>query len=346
MSLDFFTCHNGKRALDYPPQPELEPVTDTEEELDEKVDLRYEAGDAPWQGLPPEVPSGFVPITWPERPQRFVDGKDRGEIVATLRSPQGYPIPVRLSQIGAAVLREQRGHCRRIDEAVERVVTLIGDPFAWHELEGLAAALQARGLRLLLARLPKTDDPRALQDFEVMRKATQNRSNDEMAVLEESVVGRDVKIPTLVDGPLEKRSGRCNQSAPLIGVIKTQRRSYLNAQALETLYQLEMGRRTPAFLIKKKFPVVSFYLRLAGGMPSWGLVRVEVPQVFFEQVQRRQFSYIHQLAHTLYEYRCRQESYGRAPVSLHPIVRVEQSLGALFCPMNRLINNFYRIAHL
>ena len=52
------------------------------------------------------------------------------------------------------------------------------------------------------------------------------------------------------------------------------------------------------------------------------------------------------LSATLYQYRCRRDDYGRAAVSLHPIVRAEESLGALLQPMNRVISQFYRLSGL
>lgn len=347
MGLAFFVDHGAERTLIYPAQHELDPVTESEEELGQRVDLTYEVGAAVWRPISPRVEPGFRPCDWSERPRRFIDGRDIGEIIATLRSEQGYPIPVRLSQIGAAVLSEQDGHLRRTNEVVQRVVTLVGDPFPWTDLESLAVELQRHGFHLLLARLPKVDDQRALYDFEVMRKVTNNRSQREMAALEESMTGREDSVATLIDGYLEKRFGRANQNLPLIGVVKSHWRNYLDAGSMQTLYQLQPGQRTPAFLYKtEKYPVVSFYLRLAAGMPNWGLVRVELPHVFFERAREADPQYLDKLSFTLFDYRCRQESYGRQPVSLQPIVSVEQRIGALLSPPGRLTSHFYRIANL
>ena len=80
-------------------------------------------------------------------------------------------------------------------------------------------------------------------------------------------------------------------------------------------------------------------------MPTYGIVRIEVPQKWFES---RGFDsqFIDQLSQVICAYRCRESSYGRAPVSLHPIVRAEESLGALFMPTNILTNRFYRLTGL
>ena len=226
-------------------------------------------------------------------------------------------------------------------------MALVGEPFPQAELQALASSLEAHGLRLLQARLPSLKDPRARYDYQIMRKAAENCSNSEMGKLEDRLVGDEIALPTLIDGYLDRWLISNHQRAPLIGVIKSHRTNYLSAATMGVLYRLRPGQRTPAFVIATgKFPVVSFYLRLAAGIPNAGIVRVEIPKAFFEEIKQRDFAYLDQLAATLYEYRCRQQSYARAAVSLHPIVCVERLLGALFCPMSALMSEFYRIAHL
>lgn len=345
--LDFFATYGGQRTPAYPSQPELEPATETEAKLEESVEQDYELEAGQWRPLAPKIPDGFVPSRWSERPRRFIDGRDVGEIIATLWSREGFPIPVRLSQIGAVVVTEEDGRLCRSEDVVQRTVTLLGDPFPWSEIEGLAKGLQQHGLRLLLARLPKVEDPRQRHDFEFIRKVTQNRSNHEMAAIEESLIPTKEPIPTVLDRYLDKRFGSTDPRAPLIGVVKSHWENYLSAETMRVLYQLQPGERTPAFLLKgDKLPVVSFYLRLAGGMPNWGLIRVELSELFYEQASAADPLYLDKLSYTLFEYRCRQKSYGRAPVSLQPIVRAEQTLGALLCPMSRLVSSFYRITNL
>lgn len=60
-------------------------------------------------------------------------------------------------------------------------------------------------------------------------------------------------------------------------------------------------------------------------------------------VTQRGIEFINQLSRTVYEYRCRTSSYRRAAISLHPIVRAEESLGALMSPRGVLRNKFYRL---
>jgi len=186
-------------------------------------------------------------------------------------------------------------------------------------------------------------------DFEKMRKAAQNRSNDEMGVLEEAALAQRSGVPSVVDGRLEPRQGGFDPGqSPVFGVIKTHYKNYLHSMGMQLLYQLDIGQRTPVFsLPKEKLSVVSWYLRLSGGgmTPNWGIVRIEVPMQWFE-ARGRDWDFVDRLSRTIFEYRCRERSYSRAAVSLHPIVRAEESLGALFSPTSVLTNRFYRLVGL
>jgi hypothetical protein len=338
---EFLQTYGAQRVLQYPPQEEFW-NSDPDEPL--KTELDYEEVSDQWKAITPTIPTGWSPRTWADRPRRFIDGKDVGETVVVLRAPGGYPIAARLAQIGSTVMEVVDGICYRRFAIVERVVSMVVWPFPWYEIESFAAALQEREIRLLPAQKPTKG---LLYDFEVMRKAAQNRSNDEMATLEEYAVAQDNETPTVVDGRLEPRSGGFDQErSPVIGVIKTHRENYLHPLGLQLLYQLQPGQRTPAFVIPGKLEVVSWFLRLAGGMPNYGLVRIELPKKWFEQIKERDFEYIDQLSRLLYEYRCRDQSYGRSAISLHPTVRAEQSLGALFQPLPMLMSQFYRMAAL
>jgi hypothetical protein len=337
----FLQTYSAQRVQQYAPQPEFW-NSDPDEKL--KTVLDYERSSDQWAAMTPAVPAGWSPMAWEDRPRRFIDGKDVGETVITLRAPGGYPIAVRLSQIGSTVLEVVDGICYRRFAVVESVVSMVVKPFPWYEIEGFAAALQEQGLRFLPARWPTKGIP---YDFEVMRKAAQNRSNDEMATLEEYAVAQDNEVPTVVDGRLEPRSGGFDQEcSPIIGVVKTHHQNYLHPLGMQLMYQLQSGQRTPVFAIPGTLDVVSWYLRFAGGMPNYGLVRVELPQKWFEQVKGQDFGYVDQLSRLLYDYRCRDQSYGRAAISLHPTVRAEQSLAALFQPLPMLMSRFYRLAAL
>lgn len=354
MAISFFTQYDGQRSGQALPVPELREdlLPDAEESeaaAGAKIDLGLERPAEAWTPLGPDVPPGFCARDHALRPRRFVDGKDVGMVVVALRAPQGYPVPVRLSQLGAVVLCEEDGVLRRRAEIVERAVTFITHFFPWHEIEALAAALSERGLRLVQARRPAVDTPDALHDYELLRQVTQSASNNEMKQLEEGLAAQFYDdVPVVIDGRLEPRFGERSQKTAVVGVIKTHQRRYLHALGMQVLYSLRPRQRTPLFLLETaSFPVVSFYLRLAPGLPSEGFVRVELPRGYYESIPPAERpGYLGRLAETLYQYRCRQEDYGRAAVSLHPIVRAEESLGALLGPMGRLTQQFYRLTGL
>lgn len=117
-----------------------------------------------------------------------------------------------------------------------------------------------------------------------------------------------------------------------------------------TYYNLEMGQRTPAFLLEQKnITVVSWYLRLdgtAGTMPGWGIVRLEIPEKFFSQQLQRDWSYIDALSRMICEYRCKDKSYERASVSLYPIQRAEEILGATMTGGDQIVSRFYNLTQL
>jgi len=361
------------------------------------VDVEEEAPD--WKAKGTLLHPNWRARDWDERPVRFVDGKDVGDTVARLNSPSGYIIPIRLSEIGSVVMSVRDGELRREFATVERVVSMVASAFPWEEMEALATELMKHNLRLLPARAPGGELTDILED---MRKAAQNRSMDEMEVLEELAVAQDAETPTIVDGRLERRSGGLDPEnhSPVFGVIKTHRKVYLHSHGMRLLYRLAPGERTPAFFIRQpepsdapdtsealttaredsapreqdradmipqtnaappttedevvKFPVVSWYVRLSGGegmMPDYGLVRVEASLKWFiarsygsqNEVYQSGADFINQLSRTLYEYRCRESSYERSGISLHPIVRAESSLGSLFSPSGTLRSNFYRL---
>src|SRR5262249_19902955 len=188
------------------------------------VGLGYEGAPSDWAALPVWKEDGWRATEWDERPVCFIDGKDVGGTIAWVRSPGGYPIPVRLSEIGATVVRVRDGECRREHAEGERVVSMIVDPFPSDEVEAFAVALQEHDFRLLPATPPGGE---LSYEFELMRKAVQNRSNTEMGNLEEAMVARVSQEPTIIDGRLEPRRGGLDPCSSAIGVVKTIREIYL-----------------------------------------------------------------------------------------------------------------------
>ena len=245
--IGFFRQHQSHRIRAYDALPVLldDGLTLTDEE---QVDWDVEMPRDDWQ--PRDVGLAVAPPNWPLQPCRFIDGKDVGDTVAWLQSEEGYPVPVRLSQIGAIAMRVVNGELRREDDVpMERVVSMIVDLFPWDEIENLARDLRTSGFRLLPSELPL--DKSQMFDFERMRKTTQNRSNDEMIRLERQTLARVTDVATVVDGRLEPRADAFDAAtAPVIGVIKTHSRNYLHAQGWRVFYNLKPGERTPAVLLE------------------------------------------------------------------------------------------------
>jgi hypothetical protein len=396
----FMQNYGGRRLDDFEPsEPAWGDAGGNDEQPKKTVDTDVEEESPDWKAKCTLLHPNWRARDWAERPVRFIDGIDVGKTVAWLTNPSGYAIPIRLSEIGSIVVRVRDGELRRDFARVERVVSMITSAFSWEEMEALAAELMIHNLRLLSARPPGGE---LTNLFAPLCKAVQNRSMDEMAVLEELAVAQDAETPTIVDGRLEPRSGGLDPEhhSPVFGVIKTHRQVYLHSHGMRLLYKLAPGERTPAFFIRTadtssapdtsetpttaredsaaraqdatyaisqlsaaseaveeevvKFPVVSWYVRLSGGegmMPDDGLVRVEASLKWFmacgygsqNKVYQSGADFINQLSRTLYEYRCRENSYQRSAISLHPIVRAESSLRSLFSPSGMLKSSFYRL---
>jgi hypothetical protein len=347
MGLDFLRTHGANRLRGEVVQPIwLESLVEVDDAAtsQQAINHNYEEQAAEWR---PKPISPFTRDGWSGRPIRFIDGKDVGRTVAWMRDRMGFPIPIRLSEIGAVVLRDEAGTLRREpDPVVERVVTLAANQFPWDEIEGFAAALQSRGFRLLIASVEQPT-----YDFEEMNHSNRNRSRDEMVRLERQMLFRASDVPTLVDGRLDPRTGAFDPACdPVVGMIKTHSRNYLHDQGWRTYFDLEPGQRTPAFTIKTEhLEVVSWFVRLDGShgeAPNTGIVRLEIPQAFFERSTCRDFDYLDRLAGLVYAYRCRDHSYGRAAISLYPIQRAEEELAAQFLGVETLAARFYHLTEL
>lgn len=344
MGLDFLKANGARRLRAYPSQPFLLDDGFALDDPDEEERLLYDIEVNADQWAPHSVLQASPARDWQWRPKRFVDGKDVGRTVAWLQSTDGFPVPVRLSEIGACVMHDDHGALRREFSAVERVVCLMADFFPWDEVEGFARALAAHNFRLLIASRPKGG---ATFDFEPMRASTQSRSNDEMVRLERQALCRMMAEPTIVDGRIENRAGQFANSAPIVGLIKTHSRNYLHHHGWRIFYKLEPGERTPAFqLNSRNVNVITWYLRLDGArgeIPNWGIVRLELAERFFNTDLGGDWNELDRLSNLVMQYRSRDSGYERASVSIHPIQRAEQSLGALFTEANTLIQRFYHL---
>jgi hypothetical protein len=378
MEIGFFKNYGGQRVerdlpFSTPSNDDGEQADDTTEQRP-VVNFDIEVPCEKWFARNPLLPSAWRARDWANCPMRFVDGKDVGQTVAWLRGGD-YPVPVRLAEIGGVAMRVVDEELRREYAEVRRVVAMDTSPFPWDEVEDFAIALRNYEMYLLPTTRPGQELSYDFDVLEKLTKATRRRTSYEMGLLEELAVAQDNDTPTVVDGPLKTHEGGFDTlRSPIFGVIKSQRRSYLHPQGQRMLYDLKPGRRTPAFSFqydtssgeereRARLPVVSWYMRLAeeddAAMPSLGIVRIEVSYKWFEsqgylspkgsdeiEVNGLGQEFIDQLTRTIFEYRCRERSYRRAANSLHPIVRAEKSLGALFSPGNRLKQEFYRLTGL
>lgn len=334
-----------------PAQPNIPPDPDAGEEK-EAVDLSVELRPDAWKGLL----VGEAPARDGEFPTRFIDGSQAGQPVLCVRSPQGWPIPLVLSEVGAVALKSVGRRFEREFVKVERVLSFVADPFPWEQVEAFAAALMNKpelALRVLPANRPT--EPHSPFDYEVMRTQARARAQQEMTTLERLAVAVGRGEPTLVDGPLNRVMANPKPGDPLrVGVVKQQAADYLHEQGWRTLLNLRPAHRTPVFRYDSKgnrdqFPVASWFLKLAGGprlAPNWGYVRVEVPWGQFAVRFGHDFGFVDRLSRWLIDARCRTDSYARMPVSLDPIVRAEEALKPLFTPTAVLVNRLYRTAGL
>ncbi|HEY1068780.1 MAG TPA: hypothetical protein VGE52_21835, partial [Pirellulales bacterium] len=88
----------------------------------------------------------------------------------------------------------------------------------------------------------------------------------------------------------------------------------------------------------------SWYVKLSTAQheaPNYGIVRVEASAAYLDARPDR-FDWMNRLSNWLIHVRCRRAGYGRAAVSLEPIVWAEESLKSLFAPPALLTQNFYR----
>lgn len=348
MGLEFLRSNGAHRMRDDAIRPLLLGESEESGELQEqeRVEMSYEIPVGEWK--PIDVCNAATSAIQAHCPKLFIDGKDVGRTVAWLQTAQGFPISVRLSEIGAILMSNSNRRLQREWYIVEHVVSMVVEAFPWDEVESFAAALQAEGFRLLPCQKPKG---RLTYDFQEMRKATQNRSMDEMIRLEKQALVRAGQVPVLVDGRLEPRRGGFDEAnTPVVGMIKGHHRNYLHDEGWRTYYKLQMGQRTPAFLLEQKnINVVSWYLRLDGAdgiMPDWGIVRLEIPEEFFRLQLQKDWTYIDALSRMVCEYRCKDKSYERASVSLYPIQRAEEILGATMTRGDQIVSRFYNLTQL
>jgi hypothetical protein len=348
----FFRTYQASAVGDTPLQPILPELNDGEQADEaDTVELNVELQATEWAAKV----VGEAPAKSGEYPRRFIDGSRSAMPVLCLRSPQGWPIPLLISEVGAVALRLEGRSFVREFVIVERVLSFVAEPFPWAEVETFAAAVVNDvdlSCRLVPASRPRADHNPF--DYEIMRSQASHRCEQEMLNAERLALAADPATPTLVDGKIAGRIGsNAAASRPLlVGVVKRPERFELHPEGWRTLLGLRPGQRTPVFKLsgmsagkEADMPTASWFLKLAGGprlAPNWGFVRVDVPWVQFESHFHCDFGFVSRLSRWLIDARCRQQSYARMPVSLEPIVRAEDSLKPLFTPLPILSTRLYR----
>lgn len=348
MGLEFVRNNGGCRLAGGSPIPDQFDHAPDDDNQSNQVDLDIEYDPDHWIPIPITGQEGWRPEEWSLSPTRFVDGKDLGQVIAWLRSPDGVPVPIRLSQIGGVAMRLVGHDIRREFFQTQRVVSMPVDFYPWDEVESFAAELQNQGFRLLPARVAKAEE---INDFQRMRRVTERRSREEMFVLEAAAIAENASTPTIVDGRLEPHSGGFDRaSSPVYGVVKRHYQRYLPRDLQFLLFDLKAGQRTPVFSLRpeQRLSTLTWYLKIhdePGLEPDSGYVRIEISLDWFTQ-QGLSWDFVNKLSRVVLEYRCRQNSYARVAVSLHPIVRAEDSLGAVLSPENKVYNDFYRLTEI
>lgn len=363
--LKFVKNYGGRRVENEFSLKPFFPVEDDDESESSRVDSNIEFALEDWRAINTELPKSWRAQDWKNRPVRFVDGKDVGQTVAWLRGLDGSFVALRLAEIGSVVIRISNGELKRESAHVERVLAMNTAVFPWEEVENFALALREQDIYLLPTRKTKPEDT---LNFEEIRHLAQRRTVQEMNVLEEFAISQHNDLPMIIDGNLKSHeSGFDIENSPIFGVVKTFTKNHLSREGQDVMFNLKEGQRTPAFQFfgdtskteeqdKNRLPLIAWYVRLCSNdcvEPNVGIVRIEVSQKWFHvkgygetKITAIGKEFINQLTRTIYEYRCRKQSYRRMKMSLDPIVRAEESLGALFCPPNYLKNQFYRLTNL
>jgi hypothetical protein len=151
--------------------------------------------------------------------------------------------------------------------------------------EAVGRVLVTAGGHLLPPFLAPVGDGRLVLEFEP-RCEPENRPDAPLAGLQKAMRQGEAALAERLsaecdvvfqDGPLSFVTERAPGS--VVGLIKRQMRSYLDASAQPLLPRLAVGERTPVFLIEGPSPRWSWYERLALGRaihsPLTGVVRLE-----------------------------------------------------------------------
>jgi len=128
---------------------------------------------------------------------------------------------------------------------------------------------------------PAAADP-GLHPF-VMRDEAVHRVQEDRERAEQDLAERWCHFehePLFIDGSISG-SDKVASASCTVGVVKSHRTLYAEAEALRTIFALRRAERSSVFRVTspKRVPVASWYLRMrdpVGHDPMWGLVRVEI----------------------------------------------------------------------
>lgn len=309
-----------------------------DEEREQDIDLAFEMPQHQWRGIDPGTPPDDAPV-------RFVDGsiytRTAGSLTVAFRRR-----PMIAAVVSAASLvLDGRTLRRGAGAQARKLLCLYSDGIDPALLADAGHALERSGIGLL-----HRESKMPLRDFDATRRATRALAMEVMENAEKDVLFADASTPTLVDGLLERRLAAApTHDLPAVGLVKRQMQQYLPGNLQELLYTLQAGQRTPAFVLKtvQHVDVVNTYVRLSsqpGMSPSYGVVRLQAPLTYVQRAHSGDLeAYLSGLAAYIYRLRHRDLAYGRAGISVEPIVRVEDHLHAIVPDVEVLVKKLHHL---
>ena len=309
-----------------------------EEQRADNINLDYEVPTPKWAPIAPGAPPEDAPV-------RFIDGsvfsRTAGALVVSFRSR-----PMIAAVVSAASLvLEGRTLKRGAGTQARKLLCVYSDGIEPDVLFHARGLLREHGISL-----EERPSPLPLHDFDAMRRSTRALAMEAMEGCEKQVLFAEPETPTLVDGLLERRLAAApTHNIPVVGLVKRQMAQYLPAVQQELLYRLKPGERTPAFVLNtvQHVEIVNTYVRLssqAGMSPSYGIVRLTAPLAYVERAHKGDLAaYLSGLAGYVYRLRHRDLAYGRAGISVEPIVRVEDHLHAILPDVEVLVSKLHHL---
>jgi hypothetical protein len=249
-------------------------LSDTLEQTD-----RAQALPARIEAAPPLESSVARPIHVAEHDgfAGFLDGIQRSRV---LHHIDGI-VPVVHATIAAAV-RERRERAMHTWGGGARVVRAVILPFALVD-RGVIGALANDGFEVADSAPAPENSAHPLQLLAAARLVVQQRRETMEAELVAEWCNTGAGA-LYVDGGLGGLTDASRQPQ-VIGVVKSHRALYGDAQVSRAIAALRVGERSPAFVVstRRRASVASWYLRLRDGAgdPLGGLVRVEIAEPSF-----------------------------------------------------------------